>query len=337
MFKFGYQLSYSAWDPVNLIDHAQYAEKAGFDFIFNEDHFHPYLRRNTCANAWVTMPIILQETKRAKVGPMVTTTLGGRYHPAVIAQATATLDYIFPGRIILGLGTGEEMQTVPLGSNFPKYPERLRNLRETVEIIKKLWKEDFVDYNGKYWSLRSAKLYTKPKEKIPILIAAHGPRTAELAGEYADFVDVEPVEDYLKKEIFPAIRRGAEKVGRNPDDIKICGRLFVSIDEEYEKAFNSAKEYALGHYGIYHCRGFFDPRKLEEYEKEIESEINDPNSEHYKFFCITTEAEDIIRKLEKIGNMGVNVFFILNPSPNPIYAINIFRNEIIPYFKQKLP
>lgn len=331
---FTYQLSYSAYDPNFLIEQAQHAEKAGFDIIWNEDHFHPYLLRGTCGFAWVTMPIIAQKTNKAKIGSMVTTTLG-RYHPGIVAQAFATLDFLFPGRIILGLGTGEPLQTIPLGSDYPKYSERRKNLIESIEIIKKLWKEDFVDFDGKYWSLRSANLYTKPKKDIPMLIAAHGPKSAELAGEYADMVDVEPVEEDLKREILPAIEKGAKKAGKDLDDIIIQGRLFVSIDEDYEKAFSSAREFAIGHYGIYSRPMFHDPRQIGKFEEEVGDELDDADSWHYDFFCITTKAEDIIHRLEKIKNMGVNQFFILNPSPQPIRAINAFKNEVIPYFEQK--
>jgi len=333
MVMFSHQLTYSAWEPATLIDIALHLEDAGFDIVFNEDHFHPYLPRNTCACAWAVMPIILEKTKRVKVGPLVTTTLGGRYHPAVIAQMAATLDNLFPGRFILGLGTGEDMQTVPLGSPFPKYPERLQNLRETVEIIKRLWTEDIVTYEGKFWSLRAATLYTKPKGKIPILIAAHGPKTAVFAGEHADIVDVEPIEDKLKKEIIPAIREGARRAGRDPSEIKLMGRLIVSIDKNWEKAFNAAKEWALGHYGIYHKRGFVRPEQIREYERELGEKVYDLKSELYAFMCITTKAEDIIRELERVKGMGIEIFLILNCSPDPLYGVKVFKEEIIPCFK----
>jgi coenzyme F420-dependent glucose-6-phosphate dehydrogenase len=333
MVMFAHQLTYSAWEPMALINIALRLEDAGFDIVFNEDHFHPYLPRNTCACPWVVMPIILEKTRKVKVGPLVTTTLGGRYHPAVIAQMAATLDNLFPGRFILGLGTGEDMQTVPLGSDFPKYPERLQNMRETVEIIRRLWTEDSVTYMGRFWSLRSATLYTKPKGKIPILIAAHGPKTAKLAGEYADIVDVEPIEDKLGREIIPAVKEGAKRAGRRPDEIKLCGRLIVSIDEHWEKAFNAAKDFALGHYGIYHKRGFIRPEQIREYERELGEKVYDLKSELYAFMCVTTKAEDVIRELEKIKKMGVEIFLILNCSPNPLYGIEVFKKEIIPYFK----
>jgi len=334
MVMFAHQLTYSAWGPATLIDIAQHLEGAGFDIVFNEDHFHPYLPRNTCASPWVVMPIILEKTKRVKVGPLVTTTLAHRYHPAVIAQMAATLDNLFPGRFILGLGTGEDMQTIPLGSDFPKFLERLQNLKETVEIVKRLWTEDSVTYKGRFWSLNSATLYTKPRGKIPILIAAHGPKTAMFAGEHADIVDVEPVEDKLKREIIPAIREGAKRAQRDPNEIKLMGRLFVSIDKDWEKAFNAAKEWALGHYGIYHKRGFVRPEQIREYERELGEKVYDLKSELYAFMCITTKAEDIIRELERIKRMGIEIFLIFNCGPDPLYGIKVFEEEIIPCFKK---
>lgn len=341
--KFGYQLSYSFNSPLDVVDQAEVAEDAAFDFAWNEDHFHPYVLKDAeCGNPWVVMGVIAERTERMKVGPLVTTTLGGRYHPATLAQASATLDFMYPGRIILGLGSGEGLQTVPLNAKFPKYSERQRNLLETIEIIRKLWGEDRVDYDGKYYGVRGATLYTKPKEDIPLMVAARGPKSAKLAGMYADMIDLSlarapnPDEDTIKSEILPAIEEGAEEVGKHLDDIVLQGAVEVSIDEDYEKAFESAKEPVIGHYGIYEYESgrFFDPKQVrKELEDALSEQVDDPDSELYEDVCITTETEDIIREVEKIKDLGMDSVFFLNFSPDKIRAIRVIGDEVIPHFK----
>jgi len=194
LVSFGLNVSQEDHDPVELLEQAKRAEDAGFEVAWSSDHFHPYYhespfhKRASCGFAWVWMGAAGVQTRKIKLGTMVTSLLG-RYHPAVVAQAFATLDYVFPGRVILGLGAGEAMNVRPLGHEWLEYPERREHLRESLEIIRRLWSEEFVDYEGKYFKLDTANLYTKPKGKIPIYVGAKGQKTALLAGEFADGVD----------------------------------------------------------------------------------------------------------------------------------------------------
>ncbi len=109
-----------------------------------------------------------------------------RYHPAIVAQAFATLGDMYPGRVFIALGTGEAMNELPLGLNWPGFKERAERLEEAIKVMRLLWTKEFVNFRGKYYRLSGANLYTKPQRPIPIYVAANGPKTAEMAGRHAD-------------------------------------------------------------------------------------------------------------------------------------------------------
>ena len=180
MPKFGYRAVEEKWQPSRLLDLAVIAESLGFDFICTSDHFHPWFHQGGCGGqAWVWIAAAAAKTKNIRLGTGVTTP-SIRYHPAIIAQSFATLAEMFPLRIFLGLGTGEAMNEIPLGLEWPHFKERAERLQEAIDVINLLWKGDFVTYTGKFFSLRNARLYTIPAKKIPIYVAASGPKVAKL-------------------------------------------------------------------------------------------------------------------------------------------------------------
>lgn len=151
------------------------------------------------------------KTSRARLGTSVVTP-SFRYHPAVVAQALATIALLAPGRVFLGLGSGESMNETPLTTtDWPEPGERLRRLREAVKLIKQLWSEDYVTFEGKYFHTREAKLFDKPPQPIPILLAAGGPQAATFAGREGDGIIVTSGKgaELYKDTLLPALEKGA--------------------------------------------------------------------------------------------------------------------------------
>lgn len=325
--SFGYELSHEVYDPKTLNNHAIKAEKSGFETLWNSDHFHPYFHENaSCGFAWSFIPAVGKDTEKVKLGTRVTTPLG-RYHPAIIAQAFATMDYMFPGRIILGLGSGEAMNTLPLGSSYPEYSDRRKVLEESLEIIHQLWNKDFVNYEGEHFSLNSAKLYTKSEKKIPIFLAAKGESSAKLAGKFADGVDTVSEKMVLEREILPSLERGAKDRDKNFEKIVLSAGLKCSIHEDYDKALESVQKDAVWlHPQIWNIK-VSDPRELEKLGKEI------PREKLQEEYCICTDSEKIIKKIEKMKEAGINHIVINDQSPNPVDALRILGEEVLPYFK----
>ncbi len=185
MTRFAYFCGHEQWQPEELVEHAVLAEKAGFDFLVVSEHFHPWVDDTSASGyAFSTIGAMAQATERVEISTGVTTPLF-RYHPAVVAQAAATLDRLSGGRFHLGVGTGENLNEGPLGYPFPKYAERAARMAEALEIVRRLLDGEKLDYEGEYYSTDRAKLYSPPVGRVPIWLAAGGPKSAALATRLA--------------------------------------------------------------------------------------------------------------------------------------------------------
>jgi coenzyme F420-dependent glucose-6-phosphate dehydrogenase len=178
MASIGYWAAHEQYSMHELLKFVVEAEKVRFTTAMTSDHFHPWWHDNAYGNfTWIWIAAAAEHTKRIRFVTGVTAPVY-RYHPAIIAQAFASLDVLYPGRIGLGLGSGEAMNEVPLGFDWPRAKARLTRTREAIQIIRELWEgrndDGFVNFNGEYFLLRNAKLYTAPAKRIPIYMAAAG-------------------------------------------------------------------------------------------------------------------------------------------------------------------
>ncbi len=188
MTRFAYFCGHEQWHPEQLVEHARLAEAAGFDMVMVSEHFHPWVDDDSAAGfAFSTIGAMAAVTERIEFTTAVTTPLF-RFHPAIVAQAAATLDRLSNGRFNLGVGTGENLNEGPLGYAFPKYAERAARMREALQIMRSLLDGDKLTFNGEFYSTDRAKLYSPPVHRVPIFLAAGGPKSALLAAELADGV-----------------------------------------------------------------------------------------------------------------------------------------------------
>lgn len=186
MVEIGYALSSEEHGPRDLIRYAQLAEQAGFRFAFISDHYLPWLdQQGNSPYAWTVLGGVAQATSQLRLGTEVTCPLI-RYHPAILAQAAATMGMLLPGRFSLGVGAGENLNEHILGRHWPEVETRHDMLAEAVEIIRRLWTGDWVSYYGSFYTVENAQIYSLPDEIPPIYMAAAGEEAAELAGEIAD-------------------------------------------------------------------------------------------------------------------------------------------------------
>jgi coenzyme F420-dependent glucose-6-phosphate dehydrogenase len=270
-----------------------------------------------------------ERTSKVHLGSVTSPLL--RYHPGIVAQAFATLNFLYPGRIFLCLATGESLNEVPLGFKWPPYRERLARLEEAIILIKKLWKEDFIDFEGKYYRLKKANLYTKPKTSIPLYIAANGPSTAYVAGKYADGVltSGRVFEEKFESEILPTLTKGAKSVGRNTEEIRRIVHIITSYDEDFDRAVEACKFWNVTMLqGIFEAE-VYDPRELEEKARLIKSE------DIIKRRFIVTSEEEAIKKIESYLKFGVNEVEFLSTSPDQNKFIEFFGKKVLPYFKDR--
>jgi coenzyme F420-dependent glucose-6-phosphate dehydrogenase len=329
--KFGYHALLEKTQPEYLLKATVHAEESGFDSVWVSDHFHPWAPSDGCAFAWCWLTAAAERTKRITLGTSVTTpTL--RYNPAIVAQAFATLGYLYPGRIFLGLGTGEAMNEVPAGACWPSPKERIERLREAIDLIKNLWTASYVDFKGKYYSLKKANLFTRPVHPIPIYVAANGPRVAELAGECADgFITPGFNRQAVENTLFPALKRGADKAGRNFKTIVKVAELHVSYDEDFEKAVDSSRFLAasLLPTDIFKST-LYDPREIEDNANQVDMDTL------IRRMIISNDPEEHIRQLVPFVKQGFDVLEFVSLSPNEEAFIETYSKNVLPHIAQAI-
>jgi F420-dependent hydroxymycolic acid dehydrogenase len=187
----GFQLAHEQFRVSELVELGIAADEAGFDLLAVSDHFQPWqANEGHSGQAWVTMSAIGQRTKRIRMGTTVTCPTF-RYNPGVVAEAFASLSLLYPGRVFLGIGSGEALNEEAALGSWPKWPERSERLVEAAEIIRKLWGGEQIDHQGKYYKL-NARLYDPPSKPIPLLMAGNGPKAMHRCGQYADGLITDP-------------------------------------------------------------------------------------------------------------------------------------------------
>jgi coenzyme F420-dependent glucose-6-phosphate dehydrogenase len=273
------------------------------------------------------MAAAAERTKRLVLGTGVTCPLF-RYHPALVAQAFATMDEMSPGRIFLGLGTGEAIGEMPLGFKWPSLKERRERLEEAIQIIKALWTREFVTFSGRYYQLRSANLYNRPQNPIPIYVAAFGPKMAEIAGKYADgFMTTLIQEQHLREVLIPAVERGARSEGRDPRNIEHTVEISVTYDEDYDKALEAIRFWAATLVPVTFKFPIYDPREMEQIGRLVSDEALS------KAFLIGTTPEEHIKKIEEAIHLGFTNIYLATTCPDENKFIQMYAKKVLPYIK----
>src|SRR5688572_17959371 len=240
MTKIGYACMLEQFHPTELLDWAELAEASGFDAGFQvSEHFHPWTpQQGQAAFAWSFMGALGQRT-RLPFGTAVTCP-GFRYHPAVIAHAAATLGAMYPGRFWLGLGAGEALNEHVIGGEWPEVGERSRMMFESIEIITKLFSGKVVKHDGEYFTLESAKLYTRPEQPVPIYVATAGPVNAKKTGKFADGIITVGAADEKIGMIRDKFAEGAREVGKDPSSAPMLLQIHISWAPTDEGATQNA-------------------------------------------------------------------------------------------------
>ncbi len=221
--RLGYKASAEQFGPNELLDFSVHAEKRGFDSVFISDHFQPW--RHTGGHAPFSLAwlgALGARTSRIAFGTSVLTP-SFRYHPSVVAQAFATLGVMFPKRVILGLGSGESLNEVPAsGLAWPEPKERTARLKESVTLIRQLWSESRVSFQGQYYRTEKATIYDKPEQQVPIYVAAAGPVMAKYAGQVGDgFICTSGKAPELYRDtLLPNVAAGNKASGRDPPGLR---------------------------------------------------------------------------------------------------------------------
>ena len=331
MLTLGWKASAEQFGPRELLEYGIAAERHGFDSIVVSDHFHPW--KDTDGHApfsFAWLGAVGARTTRAKLGTSVVTPTF-RYHPAIVAQAFATLGVLFPGRVFLGVGSGESMNETPVtGHDWPPPGERLRRLGEAVELIRELWSDDYVTWKGKHYTTNAAKIFDKPKEPVPIYIAAAGPKAAEQVGRLGDgFICTSGKGIELYRDVLiPNLNKGAKEAGRDPGKIDKLIEIKVSYDSDRDRALADTREWAALALPAEDKAGVDDPREM---EKRAAAAAGDA----HKRFIVTDDPDECVAEIEPYLALGFTHLVFHFPGKDQERAMKRYAAEVLPRLRKR--
>lgn len=329
MLKLGYKASAEQFGPRELLDFAVEAERNGFDSAFISDHLQPWKHTDGHAPfsmAW--MGAVGERTERLILGTSVLTpTL--RYNPGVVAQAFGTLGLLFPGRIVLGVGTGESLNEHALGIEWPDQRERFARLRESVRLIKTLWTQDLVNFDGEYYKTRNATIYDKPEQPVPIYVAASGQQTARYAGRSADgFICTSGKGmDLYSKTLLPAVAEGEELANRAPGSVERLLEIKVSYDHDRTRAFEDTKLWSALALPAEDKVGVEDPREMERRAKTVEDVA-------HRRWLVSSDPQEHVEQIKPYLELGFTHLVFHAPGNDQRRFLEIYGKEILPRLRE---
>ena len=327
MLRIGYKASAEQFTPTQLLEFTCLAEDLGFDSVFISDHFQPW--RHTGGHApysFAWMGAAGARTRRIVIGTSVVTPTF-RYHPSIVAQAMGTLGAMFPGRIILGVGTGESLNEVPaIGIKWPSFKERFGRLRESIVLMRKLWTEDLVSFEGEYFRTERATIYDRPDQPVPIYVAAAGPSAAALAGEIGDgFICTSGKAPELYREtLLPNVASGLQTSARATDSIDRMIEVKVSFDTELERAREDTRFWAALALSPEEKMSTENPVEMEKLADAL------PLERTVKRWIISTDPDEQIEKIRPYVELGFRHLVFHAPGPDQARFLRLYAEQVVP-------
>ncbi|MEV6595863.1 glucose-6-phosphate dehydrogenase (coenzyme-F420) [Actinoplanes sp. NPDC051346] len=331
MIRFGYKASAEQFAPRELLRYGIDAEQHGFDSVFVSDHLQPW--RHDGGHAPAALPwlgALAASTERVLLGTSVLTPTF-RYHPAVIAQAFATLGCLAPGRVILGVGSGESLNEVPLGLTWPEGKERFARLKEAVALIRQLWTSDRVTFEGAFYRTELATIYDKPEQRVPIYIGASGPAATRLAGRVADgFITTSGKGHGLYTDtLLPAVREGAEKAGRPLDDLDLMIEVKVSFDPDLEKARNDTHYWGALALSPEEKTGVEDPIEMQRRADALSVDRTVTR------WIVSSDPDEHAAKVAEYLDMGFKHLVFHAPGPDQDRFLRVYGEQVLPRLRDR--
>ncbi len=333
MLKIGWKASAEQFGPRELLDLAVAAESTGLDSVFISDHFQPWRHRGghaPFAMSWLAAAG--ERTERVTLGTSVMTPTF-RYNPAVVAQAFGTLGALHPGRFVLGIGTGEALNEVAVGASgspWPEFKERFARLREAVTLMRRLWTEERVSFDGQFYRTHDATVYDRPDTPVPIYVAAGGPLVARHAGRSGDgFIATSGKgRELYEDQLLPALDEGLAKSGRTRDDVDRMIEIKLSYDREAEVALHNCRFWAPLSLTAEQKHGTDDPVEMERLADELTDE------QVAKRWIVSSDPAEVVEKLRPYLDWGFNHLVIHAPGDDQARALAQFGADLLPQLRE---
>ncbi len=321
----GYMLAHEQFTVPKLVDIGAAAADAGFDFLAASDHFQPWqANEGHSGAAWVTMAALGARARDATMGTFVTCpTL--RYSPAIVAEAFASLSLLYPGRIFLGLGSGEALNEQAATGLWPDWCERWERLIEAIGIIRRLWTGQHVTHRGKYYAV-DARLYDPPPQPIPILTAANGKKSMRLAGEHGDGLITDPKTWKQHRGEWEAAAKAA---GKNPAAMPVIAETFVVVGDK-DEATEAGELWRFIPKAFESYFGIADPAEI---ERRAQAEVS--LDALMAQWAVGTDPRTHIEAIEELFDSGVKLVNIHAGQTDQHRAIEFYRAKVLPAFRRK--
>jgi coenzyme F420-dependent glucose-6-phosphate dehydrogenase len=333
MVKCGYKASAEQFGPRELVEFAVLAEELGFDSVVVSDHFQPWRHHGGHAPfSFSWLAAVGERTERIELGTSVVAP-SYRYHPGIVAQAMATLGCLYPGRVFLGVGTGEAMNETPLGVEWPDQKERFQRLKEACQLMRRLWTEERVTFEGDYFRTENATIYDRPEGGVPLYIAASGPAAARLAGRIADgFITTsgKGLELYSDR-LLPAVREGAEKAQRDGSEIELTIEMKVSFDTELDRAMQDTRNWGALALTPEEKVGIEDPVEMERRADAL------PVERAASRWIVSDDPDEHAEKVQAYVDLGFTHLTFHFPGDDQARALRLYSERVLPRLRERAP
>ncbi|MDB6160469.1 MAG: family F420-dependent class oxidoreductase [Gammaproteobacteria bacterium] len=325
MLQLGWKAGTEQYPPAELAEYAVAAEKAGFDSIDASDHFHPWSEQGQACFVWSWLGVVAARTGKIALGTGITCPII-RYHPAVIAQAAATMACLAPGRFYLGLGTGEALNEYASTARWPGYNGRREQLAEAIELIRALWTGEKTTHEGVHYQTRQAKLYTRPQESIPIYISSLVPDSAHFAGKHGDgLITVGGDEPDTYRQIIENFEAGAREAGKDPARMPRMIEIGVAYTQDEQKAIELRKAYWAGTFvPALFTERIYTPKMSEDNGKIVGADAVKQS------VCISADPEEHVKLAEKYITLGFDHLIFHSAGPDQKAFIEGYGRDVLP-------
>jgi coenzyme F420-dependent glucose-6-phosphate dehydrogenase len=333
VLKLGYKASAEQFAPTKLLDFAVQAEAVGFDSAFVSDHFQPWKHVDGHAPyslAW--LGALGARTSRLVMGTSVLTPTF-RYHPSIVAQAFGTLGAMFPGRVILGIGTGESLNEVPsTGQPWPEFKERFARMREAVTLIRTLWRGERISFEGQYYRTEKATIYDRPEIEVPIYVAAAGALVARYAGRSGDgFICTSGKKWELYTEtLLPKVAEGiaaATEPRKQPYDYMI--ELKVSFDTDAVRAKEDTRHWAALALTPEEKTSVEDPVEMQRLADAL------PLERAASRWIVSSDPDEHVEKIGAYVGLGFRHLVFHAPGPDQPRFLKLYGEQILPRLRKR--
>ncbi len=331
MITLGYKASAEQFDPNELLQFAVTAEAVGFDSVFVSDHFQPWKHTGGHApQSLVWLGALGARTSRVIIGTSVLTPTF-RYHPAVIAQAFGTLGRMFPGRVVLGVGTGESLNEVaPTGVEWPDFKERFARFREALTLIRQLWTEERVSFEGTFYRTHTATVYDRPDTPVPIYVAAAGAMVAKYAGRTADgFICTSGKGLELYRDtLLPNLAAGIEAAGRSAEIDRMI-EVKVSFDTEAQRAKEDTREWAALALSADEKVSIHDPLEMERRAAALPADVT------ARRWIVSTDPDEHVEQIMTYVELGFRHLVFHAPGRDQERFLRLYAKDILPRLRAR--